>query len=521
MTRNHNQLPPIKDLSRHNAARSGGDVAFEDPNQSVTWNTFERESCRAANAFRAYAGRGDRIAYYCESSVDHTILFNGGMKAGCTVTNLHTNTSPQNLRYCLNEIRPTVVVVDEDLSGEFFECADADALQSVSAIVTIGEAQSSEAIGMASFLDGADETDPDVLVEEDDLLVIGWTSGSTGRPKGWCHTNRTMYLKGMELGSRPGFDRTGTMLLVNKPSFLVWFSLYTKAVLGGEATYYLPDWDATRWLDLVEAKGITQSTLVPTMWREVLDRDHEARDLSSLHSIVSTGEKLSPTTLRALRSHICDNVSQTYGSTEIHSTVLYNDELTEDRIESVGKPQAGTELRIIEPDGTPDDVKPRGETGEIIVKSPDAPAWVWGDTEKTHQQFRDGWWYSRDLGYRDDDGFLYIEGRADFMIKSKGVKIVPAPIEAALNDHDNVENAIVVGTPDEEFGQKVTAIVRAVDDELSADDLDEWCLEHDGVANHERPRSYQFVDEIDRTPSGKLDRISTVERIGMRIGSSE
>ena len=521
MTRNHNQLPPISDLSRHNAERSGEDVAFEDPSRAVTWEEFERRSCRAANAFRTYASRGDRIAYYCEASVDHTVLFNGGMKAGCTVTNLHTNTSPRNLRYCLTEIRPTVVVVDEGLVGEFFECANEESLQSVAVIVSIGEDPDPETVGMDQFLAGADATNPDVLVEEDDLLVIGWTSGSTGRPKGWCHTNRTMYLKGMELGSRPGFDRTGTMLLVNKPSFLVWFSLYTKAVLGGEATYYLPDWDPERWLELVESKGITQSTLVPTMWRAVLDEDHHSYDLSSLRSIVSTGEKLSPSTLRALREHICENVSQTYGSTEIHSTVLYNEELTEARIESVGKPQAGTELRIIEPGGEPDERKPRGETGEIIVKSPDAPAWVWGDTAKTHDQFRDGWWYSRDLGYRDEDGFLYIEGRADFMIKSKGVKIVPAPIEAALNDHPDVENAIVVGTPDEEYGQMVTAVVRAKDADLSEDELDRWCLDHDSVANHERPRAYYFVDDIERTPSGKLDRIRTVEELGMSIGSSE
>ncbi len=514
MSRNHNPLPAVKDLTTHNARTSPDDLAFEDPTERVTWAEFDRRSRRAANGFARYVGVGDRVAYFCESSVQHAILFNGAMKAGAVVTNLHTSIAPRNLRHCLTSITPKVVVVDADLASDFFGDVDREALASVAAIVTVGESESERTVGLDAFLDGAGTDAPDVLVEEDDLVVIGWTSGSTGRPKGWCHTNRTMYLKGMELGSRGGFDRTGQALLVNKPSFLAWFSLFTKAVLGGEATYYLPDWDARRWLELVEDKGITQTSLVPTMWREVLDEDHGAFDLSSLRSINSTGEKLSPSTLEALRTHICGNVNQSYGSTEIHSTVLYNDELTEERIESVGKPQAGTQVRVIEPDGELDEELPAGETGEIVVKAPDAPAWVWGDTEKTHRQLRDGWWYSGDLGYKDEDGFLYIEGRADFMIKSMGVKIVPAPIEATLNDHPAVENAIVVGIPDEEYGQKVTAIVRTVED-VDQQALDEWCLESDAVADHARPREYHFVDEIKRTPSGKLDRIRTVEELGL------
>ena len=515
MTRNHNQLPPLKELIRQNAEKSAEAIAFEDPSERITWSDLDERSSRAANAFREYAGRADRIAFFCDASVTHTILVAGALKAGAIFTNLHTDTSPRNLRWCIEDIRPSVIVVGEGYTDSFASAITEETLQSVDAVVTLTEPTHDHEIGLEEFLANQGTTRSDVLVEEDDIAVIGWTSGSTGKPKGWCHTNRTMFLKGLELGSRPGFDRTGTMLVVNKPSFLVWFSLFTKAALGCESTYYLPEWDPAEWLRLVEEKEITQSTLVPTMWRGVLDADHESADLSSLKSITSTGEKLNPSTLRRLRNHICGTVSQTYGSTEIHSTVLYNEELTEERIDSVGKPQAGTELRVIEEGGNPTDRKQPNETGEIIVKSADAPAWVWGNTEKTHDEFRDGWWYSGDLGYLDDDGFLYIEGRADFMIKSKGVKIIPAPIEGALNDHPSVENAIVVGVIDEEYGQKVTAIVRKADQSVTADDLDEWCLEHDAVANHERPRAYHFVSEIDRTPSGKLDRLQTVDRIGL------
>ncbi|WP_336365238.1 class I adenylate-forming enzyme family protein [Halalkalicoccus salilacus] len=515
MTRNHNELPAIKDLSAHNAEKSTNSIAYKDLTESITWSEFERRSVRTANGYQEYANKGDRVAFYCSSSIQHTVMLNGAMKAGCIVTNLHTNTSSHDLQYSIQKIRPQVIVVDEELAESFNEKITTEALQSVSTVVVLGEATYEYEESVEQFLAGQSISEPDVLVEEDDIVVIGWTSGSTGRPKGWCHTNRTMYLKGMELGSRPGFDRTGMVLTVNQPSFLIWFSLFTKTALGCEGTYYLSDWDPQRWLTVVEKENITQSTLVPTMWREVLNSDPEEYNLDSLRSIQSTGEKLNPSTLRQLRDRICSNISQTYGSTEIHSTVLYNDELTEERIESVGKPQAGTQVRIVEQGSDSLVEKPPNELGEIVVKAPDAPVWVWGDTEKTRESFQDGWWLSGDIGYKDEEGYLYIEGRADFMIKSKGVKIAPAPIEETLTNHPKVKDAIVVGIEDEEYNQKITAIVHPATNNIRTEELDEWCRESDLVANHARPREYRFVEEIERTPSGKLDRRGTMQSLGL------
>lgn len=510
-----NQLPTVNELSAQNAAKNQRGIAFEDGDESVTWDEFERRSLRTANGFLEYVSKGDRVAYYCDSSVRHAQYVNGALKAGCIVTNLHTSSSAHSLRHCLRETRPRVVVVDEALAGDLAEKLDEDTHKSISTIVVLGEATREDEESATEFLRGATTETPDVIVNEDDIVVIGWTSGSTGVPKGWCHTNRSMYLKGMELGTRPGFDRTGQILTVNKPSFLVWFSLFTKSMLGCESTYYLQEWDPERWLDIVEERGITQSTLVPTMWRDVLDVDPESYDLSSLRMITSTGEKLSPATLRGLRDRICNNISQTYGSTEIHSTVLYNDELTEDRIESVGKPQAGTVVRIVEPDGPLDEELPPNETGEIVVHSPDCPVWAWGDSETTAEEFEDGWWRSGDLGYKDEEGFLYIEGRSDFMIKSMGVKIMPAAIEEALSEHPKVKNAIVVGVPDEEYGERVTAIVDGSEDRPTEEELDQWCLDSERVADHERPRAYYMVDTVEKTSSGKVDRLATMDKLGL------
>ena len=513
MIRNHKPLPALKDLSAHNAAKSRDSVAFEDSTESVTWGEFEERSLLAADVLHRYVSKGDRVGFYCEPSVRHAAAFVGALKTGAVTTNFHVRTAPDAFRHAVETASPRVVVVDEGLADSFAENLTDDLLETISAVFVVGTATRDYEQSWDDALDTAEPETPDVLVDEDDIAIIGWTSGSTGRPKGLCHTNRTMYLKGMELATRSGFSRAEKKLVVNKPSFLIWSSFLTRALLGCESTYYMSEWSPEGWLETVEAKGITQTTLVPTMWRAILEASPDGYDLSSLTGIGSTGEKLSPATLARLRDEICETISQSYGSTEIHSTVLFNNELTDERIESVGKPQSGTEVRIVEPGGPLDEELPPNEAGEIVVNSPDAPVWAWENSAVIERSFEDGWWRSGDLGYKDEEGFLYIEGRVDFQIKSKGVKIVPEPIEEAITEHPDVANAVVVGVADEEYGQRVTAIVTPASDALTEDDLREWVLNHDKVARHERPRAYKFVSAIDRTPSGKLDRQRTKQRL--------
>lgn len=509
MQRIHNELPGLGELSADNARKCGRAVAFKDREESVTWGEFDERSNRVANLFDDYVSKGDRIAFYCEPSVRHAVYFNGALKSGAVTTNLAKRIAPKPFQYCLRQTKPSVVVLDAEFADDFAEVVSDETLKGISAVFTIGESTRDFARPIEEDLAERPPEAPDVLLEEDDIVTIGWTSGSTGRPKGWCHTNRTMFLKGQELATRSGFTRSDMQLVVNRPSFLIWTSFFTRSLLGCEATYYMRDWDAKRWLEVIEREPITQTVLVPTMWREVLDSEPESYDLRSLRSIMSTGEKLNPDTLRRLREKICENISQSYGSTEIHSTVLYNDELTEERIESVGKPQSGTRVRIVEPDGDVDDELPPNELGEIVVKSYQCPVWAWNDHATTKASFEDGWWRSGDLGYVDEAGFLYIEGRVDFQIKSKGVKIVPGPIEEALENHPEITNAVVVGVDDDEYGERVTAIVESSSESVTVETLEEWVERSDLVADHERPRAYYFVDQIERTPSGKLDRLET------------
>ncbi len=506
------EVPAVKDLSRIAAENNPDKVAFGNgtDGETLTWREFDERSNQAANAFQKYAGPGDRIALLCENSLEHTVLWNGGLKAGCTVSNLHIRASPNTLKHCIDSLRPKVLVVDE-VTAETYEERLKDKITSdIDVVVNTGSATTDYEVGMEPFLDGQSKTEPDVRVREEDTAVVMWTSGTTGEPKGWCHTNRGLYFRANALVSVYELNRPARQPHVFTPSFAAWYSVVLPALVSGATTYFLSSWDPEDYLEMIQEHELTSALLVPTMWREILNLDDlDDYDLSSLNAIMSAGEVLDATTLRRLRENICDVVKNSYAATEAYATVMEDPELTEERVESVGKPVPGVEIRIIDEDGTYEDVKPTGEVGEIAVRAPDCPVWAWERTDKTEEVFEDGWWYSGDLGYRDEDGFIYLEGRTDLMILSKGIKVYPSPIEERLNAHPGVNESAIVGVEDEEYGEKVTAYVYASDPDLTAEELDEWCLESDNLARMERPREYHFVDEsLPRTSTGKLDRLS-------------
>ena len=507
--------PAVKDLSRIAAENNPNRVAFGDgvDGKELTWAEFDEASNRAADAFRDHVAQGDRVALVCEASVDHVTLWNGALKAGCVVSNLHARASPETLRYCLDELRPRVLVVDEEFSELVAERVIDEITTDLDAVVTTGEPGADYEQPMDAFLEGRDAGEPDVRVGEDDVAAVVWTSGTTGRPKGWCLTNRAFCSRGMKLAVVKGFGRDSRRLQVLTPSFAAWYSGTAPAMITNASTYFLRTWDPEEYLRVIDEKEQTLATLVPTMWRELINHERfEEYDLSSLEGITAAGESLDATTIERLREHVCEVVTNAYAATEVLGTSISNAELEGDRIESVGKPLPGTHVRVVEEGGRPDDVLPPGEVGEIVVKGEDRAVWAWGDTAVTEETFRAGWWYSGDLGYKDEDGYLFLEGRKDFMILSKGVKVYPPPIEERLNAHPGVEEAAVVGVEDEEYGEKVTAIVHRSDRELTAEALDEWCLGSDQLARYERPREYRFVDRsLPKTSTGKLDRVAATD----------
>jgi acyl-CoA synthetase (AMP-forming)/AMP-acid ligase II len=176
----HNELPALKDLPTHNAGKSPDAVAFEDATESVDWAEFKKRAERAVDAFAKCVSTGDRIGFYCESSVRHAVLVVGVLKAGAVATNLHNRIALASFRCCLETIRPRVLVLNAERSDSFAEMTGSADRESISEVLTIGEAHRKYERPIEGLPDDAAAESPDVLVEEDNVAVVAWTSASTG-----------------------------------------------------------------------------------------------------------------------------------------------------------------------------------------------------------------------------------------------------------------------------------------------------------------------------------------------------
>jgi acyl-CoA synthetase (AMP-forming)/AMP-acid ligase II len=363
-------------------------------------------------------------------------------------------------------------------------------------------------------------------VDEDDVNILMYTSGTTGRPKGVMLTygDFVAYVCGhTELAD--GTPRGATLLCVPLYHIAGVTSMMT-SVFTGRRLVLLRQFDAAAWLATVQRERITHAFLVPTMLKRVLDQPDFARyDCSSLEVLAYGAAPMPLPVIRQAIERFPASVGfiNAFGQTETTATVtmlLPEDHRLEGppaeverklrRLSSIGRPLPDVEVKIVDPLGA---AVPRGEIGEIAVRTPRVMKGYFAQGDATAQTIIDGWLYTRDMGWLDDEGYLYLAGRKDDLIIRGGENISPAEIEAVLHAHPDIDEAAVIGVPDLEWGERVTAIVvRKPGSTLTAEEVTEWCRQR--LASFKKPESVHFVPELPRNPLGKVLRRDLRQRFG-------
>jgi long-chain acyl-CoA synthetase len=287
---------------------------------------------------------------------------------------------------------------------------------------------------------------------------------------------------------------------------------YSLRTLEAGGTVAVQDrFDAAETLAAIELFGVTTTFMVPTHIERILGLGRTAlarHDLSSVRALFHAGAPIRTTTKEQLLDLFPGGrVWEFYGSTEGHFTRISEDEWRR-KPGSVGRPRDGARIVITDEEGS--ELEP-GATGQVWVDDPASERFrYWDDDDKTRDAWLGSAFTAGDLGYVDEDGYLFLVGRRDDLIISGGVNVYPAEVEAVLSEHPAVAEAVVFGTPDAEMGQKVCAHVvlhpEAVYDEGG---FEEWMRER--LAGYKLPRSIVVVDELERTPTGKVRRPSSVE----------
>jgi acyl-CoA synthetase (AMP-forming)/AMP-acid ligase II len=355
-------------------------------------------------------------------------------------------------------------------------------------------------------------------VDEADINMVMYTSGTTGRPKGvmLTHGDFVTYICGhTELAD--GTPR-GTALLCVPLYHIAGITSMLASLFTGRKLVIHPQFEAAEWLGTVQRERVTHAFLVPTMLKRVLD--HSAFDPQACSSLQILAYGAAPMPVPVIRRALAKfpptvGFINAFGQTETTATVtalLPEDHRLEGsateierklrRLSSIGRPLPDVEVRILDSQGV--DVAP-GAVGEIAVRTPRLMKGYVAQGDATAQTVVNGWLHTRDLGWMDADGYLYLAGRKDDLIIRGGENISPAEVEAVLHTHPAIEEAAIIGLPDEDWGEQVMAIVvPKAGSALSAEEVIDWC--HERLASFKKPTTVQFVPALPRNALGKVLR---------------
>jgi fatty-acyl-CoA synthase len=490
-------------IGRHlacTAARHSQATAIVYGASRYSYASLNERACRAANGLRALGvRRGARVAVVLRNCNAFVELFFAAAKLGAVFAPINFRLVAREVSQILQACTPEVLFAGKELLPLL------DTMPGTGGaprhLIAVDDAN-----GYEAWLSAQPSDEPDAAIGGEELLMLMHSSGTTGLPKGAMFAHSTAFFSSVAKIVDFGLDardasvvfgplfHAGPLMDLALPLLL----LGGKLVIGASGQF-----DPERLLHAVARERATVVPVYPAMLRQLAAVEHLERfDLSSWRLLVTGGEPVPiPVLSRIYERYPHVGLVNNYGSTEggpITTFLPAQDKLR--KIGSVGKPSFGVEIRIAAEDGQ--GLAPN-EVGEVLVRSPFVCRGYWNQPELTAASLRDGWWHTGDLGWQDEEGFLWISGRRKDMIKSGAENIYPVEVEQVIATLQGVVENAVVGVPDERWGETVAAyIVRDRESTLDAAAVIEHCRRH--LASYKKPRYVFFVDSLPRNTTNKV-----------------
>jgi acyl-CoA synthetase (AMP-forming)/AMP-acid ligase II len=375
--------------------------------------------------------------------------------------------------------------------------------------------------GMLFYNDLLKSGSPDDIftdISDDDMTILMYTAGTTGFPKGVMLTHKSFTVYVLDNVTPPDTETVEKNILTVPLYHVAGIQAMMAAVYGGRTLVIERQFEPTEWMGLVQQEKASRAMMVPTMLKQLIDHPKfKDYDLSSLR-VITYGAAPMPLEVIKKAINVFPKVSfiNAFGQTETASTITSlspedhvitgateaEREKKLKRLASIGKPMADVEMKIIDESGKE---LPLGEVGEIVARGPRVMTGYWKDEEKTKKTIdKDGWVHTGDMGYRDEDGYFFLAGRATDLIIRGGENISPEEVENVIFAHPKIDDVAVIGVPDEDWGEvpKAICVVKEGCEDCTPEEVMEYCRQN--LASYKRPRSVIFVKELPRSSVGKV-----------------
>ena len=464
-----------------------------------TWENLRERVSRLASARSGFGVQpGDRVAILALNSDLYTEYLFAVWWIGAVAVPMNTRWVAQESAYCINDSETVVLFIDEAFLSQLHEIRSL--ATSLKHVVFMGQAN-----------DAAQETPYEELIDKqspcedgnfsgEHLAGIYYTGGTTGFPKGVMLSHRALWYnyltctRYLDISPEDRFLHTAPMF------HLADGAAGGAALMAGASHTYLPAFSPAGLMDIVDRLEVTHTVIVPTMVAMLLQSpDFTSSRVSSLRRILYGSSPMPEGVLTdALKKLPTTDFMQGYGQTELAPIISI---LTPDyhqlegnksgKLRSAGRPALGCEVKIVRDTGAA--ARP-GEVGEIVVRSPGMMTGYWRREKETAEVMQNGWIFTGDGGYVDDDGFIFIVDRLKDMIVSGGENVFSAEVESVLSTHPAIAEVAVIGIPSESWGEEVHAIVVARDSAaISDEELTRYCKAR--MAGYKCPRSFTLRQE--------------------------
>lgn len=514
----HPEIRTLADVPGYWAQRTPTKAALRSGASELTYADLEHRINQTAHAIIAAGGaHGDRVCFIAKNVPEFWIAWFAASKAGCAFVPLNWRCTTHELAELLTDAEPVLTFADREYADAI---AQAHRSAGIDSTTVVFESEADAGPGLAEWAGQGTSSPPDVRVVGEDIALIAYTSGTTGRPKGVMIRHEAFDLFHLSDDLEPTInwssDDVNLMVMPNFHLAGSWVSLPT--LYHGGTVAIIRAFEPSAVLEAIEEHRPTTLCLVPTAIQALVSHPSAATtDLSSLRTLIYAGSPISAQTMDAAVEAMGCELRQFYGTSETYIiTILRPEDHVRTDIDvraSCGAPVPLVSVRIVDESG--EDL-PDGEVGQVLVRSPMVMAGYHRQPKETARVLRNGWYWTGDLGYRTDTGHHFLVDRAKDMVVTGGENVYSIEVERALQKHPEVAMVAVVGQPDEQWGEAVTAYVvpaagAETDPEAFGAELIAHCREL--IAAYKVPKRIHVKQSLPMTPMGKVRKVDLRRQI--------